>query len=266
MYPLHFLPLFFFLVGNSQTLNSNSSDQFTICKNSHFKCGSIEGITYPFWGENVPSFCGHSTFKIRCIGSFLPLFKIGNYSFQLLHINQANYTLAISLAFFPDSTCYPRENFNDIINSNHLFHFTASDRNLILAYECPVVPSMRNYNFTCQLLSTGGSPNYYADESTWEREKQHLKKCKAFSTIPVYQYSLNDLITGSKTVSETVSQGFQLRYSIHREVCDYCKKTGGICGSDLATNNFLCLQRNSSPNPSASPGTAVGILYVYLFP
>ncbi|KAF2298678.1 hypothetical protein GH714_024782 [Hevea brasiliensis] len=186
--------------------------------------------------------------------------------FLVLKINQENYTMKIVLWDLRQDACpADTENLEDVVLQHPFYSYTSTLTNLTLIYECPKVDLMLSYAFTCDPKATDVY-NYYANEIIWKIQKPILEKyCKAHLTNPVSQADLMELYGGYKTVDETLSEGFDVEYHAHRELCVNCQESDGICGSNSTTHDFLCLHRDQPRNNAPSPGTTPGIVFLQMY-
>ncbi|KAF5934506.1 hypothetical protein HYC85_030677 [Camellia sinensis] len=78
------ITIFFFLVS-SPTSHGAGDEFYPICLEKTYDCGEqIQGIGYPFWGEDRPSLCGVQGFKLTCKGNAkhkVPVFQEALYAF-----------------------------------------------------------------------------------------------------------------------------------------------------------------------------------------
>ncbi|XP_050237438.1 LEAF RUST 10 DISEASE-RESISTANCE LOCUS RECEPTOR-LIKE PROTEIN KINASE-like 2.4 [Mercurialis annua] len=243
--------LIFLLVSISLS-NCNIPDQLTTCvtTTTAYRCGTLRGISYPFWGGKIPEYCGNHMFYLMCIGDIVPVIGINKQLFTLLDIDQDNYTMSISLFGWnpcPDSY----KNYQYYPSDHRNFAYTDTVRNLTLVYGCPMLPFMRKSNFTCGVhTSSPNDYNYYADEVTWEMQKEYFKACKRNVTLPVSKEALMELLKGTINVQEALSHGFKVEFTTNRHACTHCKNSlHGYCGSNVTNHRFICLTLKDHDQP-----------------
>ena len=77
----------FFLLTTLPQSHCQEESKYTVCSRP-FNCGHISNISYPFWGDNRPSYCGASgQFELRCDANRSTLLQIGSQKFKVLNMD-----------------------------------------------------------------------------------------------------------------------------------------------------------------------------------
>lgn len=208
---------------------------------SGYKCGNIQGIGYPFWGDNRPQFCGHEDFELRCESNLYPDININNLSFIVLNINQLSQSMTIARLYLKDDAC--PEKLIKTTSNHSSFYFPVTDESTDLYYWCPFLSDSGQFNFTCDMLPLTGDPAaYYTQESSVQSERLRVMSLLKIA-MPVHKAIVGDLfVWKNATVQEALKKGFDIGYDYsNRNSYTICESSGGICGSDSNTAQFRCL-------------------------
>ncbi|KAM1017627.1 hypothetical protein ACFX2A_048161 [Malus domestica] len=254
----------FLLIASFLSINVELSlcqnQQFTNCS-SNITCGSVGGISYPFWGVNRASYCGQPGFEVQCLNNF-PVFNMKGASYRILQMNTTTNSRTIKVARhdYWGSICNPTF-VNTTLNFS-LFDYVSSYTNMTFYYQCPTaipVPSTQSCN-------TGNTVSlvYYL---TREVGQPSSVSCTHVVIVPVYTTAALAIEAGQITViSEAVDGGFSLQVKIDNDECNKCLDSGGQCGFNTSTNSgFSCICANQTyasicngtSNSSPSGGTSV---------
>ncbi|KAL0015342.1 hypothetical protein SO802_002411 [Lithocarpus litseifolius] len=94
--------IFFILPESIFAVDKN----YTACSQP-FKCGGFHNISYPFWGDPLPSHCGIAEFKFVCQNGF-PVPQILLERFQVLLINHEKHILRLARLDLYNNSCTSR--------------------------------------------------------------------------------------------------------------------------------------------------------------
>ncbi|XP_022739079.1 LEAF RUST 10 DISEASE-RESISTANCE LOCUS RECEPTOR-LIKE PROTEIN KINASE-like 1.2 isoform X1 [Durio zibethinus] len=219
---------------------SDDNEQILEC-NGTFNCGTVHGIGYPFWGSVQPRYCGHEGFELICEENQLPVITINSQRFRVLNLSQPGAMSIAPVEIWQDSC---PEQFHNISLNHSLFDFAATIRNLSIFYGCPLEDEIPSQNrFSC-ITSNGNSLAYYLDESLLRIHRSALTDCNISITVPVNQTEFDELLSGNDNVADAWNKGFDVMY--HKDIipCMACRKSGGVCGSDKTSLEFLCFCRD----------------------
>ncbi|KAH7528716.1 hypothetical protein FEM48_Zijuj05G0101800 [Ziziphus jujuba var. spinosa] len=177
----------------------DNGHQFNECSRL-YECGNLTNISYPFWGDNRPEFCGLPGFKLECKDNQNAFIQINYLDFRVLRINQLNNIMTIARLDLWSIPCSPK-----LINTSlnySLFNYSPTVQNLTLFYETV----------------------YYANDSSpinlWQ---QILKRCRGNITLPIFRTALNSSGNEMDKVQEALNQGFDVEYKSYRKVCGACE-------------------------------------------
>uniref|UniRef100_A0A5B6YRV3 non-specific serine/threonine protein kinase n=1 Tax=Davidia involucrata TaxID=16924 RepID=A0A5B6YRV3_DAVIN len=231
---LLFLITAYAFVGISASPHMNmitDDERFKECSHQ-FECGKIKNITYPFWEKGRNKDCGLSEFELEC-KDHNPVMKIMSEEYRVLSIDEGRSTMSVVRMDFLDEAC--PDKFVNITIDHSLFDYATGYSNLSLFYNCssPISPN----HFTC---TGNGIPGgvYYDINPTWNLQTQ---SCKGHIMVPISRMSLEDLWRGLQTLDEVLRRGFELKYKYDiGQQCSSCLGSGGQCGYNSSSNEFLC--------------------------
>ncbi|KAA3455765.1 putative serine/threonine-protein kinase isoform X4 [Gossypium australe] len=205
-----------------------------------FNCGTIQGIGYPFWSPTLrPSYCGHHWFELICQQNQSPVITINTQRFHVLNITRPP-LMAIAPVDTWEDPC-PRQ-FHNISLNHNLFDFAATIRNLTIFYGCPLeddIPSQHRFNCGTT-TSNGNTYAYYLDESLSRIHRSELTDCDTSIVVPVNQSQFAELWNGTDNIVGAWNKGFEVMYQKDMISCLACRNSGGVCGSDSSSLDFLC--------------------------
>nr|XP_008343000.3 G-type lectin S-receptor-like serine/threonine-protein kinase At1g61550 [Malus domestica] len=233
----------FLLIASFLSINVELSlcqnQQFTNCS-SNITCGSVGGISYPFWGVNRASYCGQPGFEVQCLNNF-PVFNMKGASYRILQMNTTNSrTVKVARNDYWGTIC-PQTFVNTTLNFS-LFDYVSGYRNMTFYYQCfaaITLPSPQSCN-----ISNTVNPVYYVTQPVTVGQAYSVS-CTHEVIVPVYEeaaLAIEAATVRSQTiVTDAVEGGFSLQLEIDNDECDKCLGSGGQCGLDNTTNSgFRC--------------------------
>ncbi|GKV39475.1 hypothetical protein SLEP1_g47233 [Rubroshorea leprosula] len=241
--PLSFITLFILLICTPiACCNDDDDDQLYLTCNSTYNCGILKDISYPFWGNGRSQFCGHQGFELLCEEGQYSTMHIGGQKFQVLNISHSASTIMTiaPIGIWGQDAC--PEKFINVSLSQSLFTFAPSARNLYFFYGCP--PQIDNMLVRTRINSTinGGLQDaYYVDESLLRINLPNLTKCSISISVPVNQMAFEELSSGNEALDIALNEGFDVQYTSVIMNCSACQNSGGRCGSNITSLEFLCL-------------------------
>jgi hypothetical protein len=130
---------------------SQKNDTFSTCNQSYFTCGTDTNVSFPFWGNNRPNFCGKNEFKLTCMNnSQNTSMQIGSQNFNVLNINQNASTMKIVRTNLVNDIC--SSNFTNTSLNGSPFTLLPNVKNLTIFYDCPI-QGCQNREFTLTLFA-----------------------------------------------------------------------------------------------------------------
>ncbi|EEF37523.1 hypothetical protein RCOM_0725170 [Ricinus communis] len=153
--------------------------------------------------------------------------------------------MAIARADYWANAC--TQNFADIILNETLFNYTQHIQNLSLYYNCEIetiskIPPEKR--LPCSSANGESLNAFYAtDELLEEWGLLNRYECLNTVKIPVPVDTLGEIWRGVDALERVLRQGFNVSYRIQQE-CVPCVASGGICGTNTNTFNFICLCRD----------------------
>ncbi|PON38961.1 Wall-associated receptor kinase, C-terminal [Parasponia andersonii] len=212
---------------------SSDTQEFIQCSRP-YKCGTLRNLSFPFWGNDRPEFCGHQSFELDCRYKQYPTSGRDNpCSPKFL-----NTTLDHNLFRYPETSGRSSE--------------TISIQNLTLIYGClrplPEFKSLPN-NFSCEHGGGSGDGDvvYYADDYLMRILRPQLGMCREVVRVPVFKTALENTMGGKVELKEALNRGFEVEYyyySSRLQGCRSCEESGGCCGFNTTTQKFLCFCRD----------------------
>ncbi|XP_059639403.1 LEAF RUST 10 DISEASE-RESISTANCE LOCUS RECEPTOR-LIKE PROTEIN KINASE-like 2.1 isoform X1 [Cornus florida] len=236
-----FLLLFITTFSTSQ---SEDHEMFSECRNQTYNCGqNIKGIGYPYWGDGRPQYCGHPLFQLKCQNNDYPVIDIDDHTFRVLGINSSGYTMTMARLDLWYNHC-PQTLTNITLNTT-FFGYPSTVRNLYLFYNCTsnfTIDFVSRNNFTCDFDGSSESNGFYADESFLriQLNGNDGTSCEDGIEVSVLKTSLDGLWNGSVNLQKALNLGFEVIYNTDDFQCAACETSGGTCGFNLATREFVC--------------------------
>ncbi|XP_044468477.1 LEAF RUST 10 DISEASE-RESISTANCE LOCUS RECEPTOR-LIKE PROTEIN KINASE-like 1.3 isoform X2 [Mangifera indica] len=225
-----------------------------------FRCANLENLEYPFWGVGRREFCGHPVYELNCQGEVAEItIRAKNYGviYRVLEVNNVSWTLTVAIEDYWDNIC-PTSPVTGTIDPR-FFNYTSDTENVTLYYGCPPlgddISVLLPLKFNCSPEETDTN-NYYfiwgddAANSMLTGDviaaiSIYFGGCARNVTIPgrlsVFPF-LN--YTAAANVSEALREGFDLQWDANNSLCDKCKNSGGLCGYDPDTDEFICYCRD----------------------
>ncbi|KAK7271226.1 hypothetical protein RJT34_26948 [Clitoria ternatea] len=236
---LLFLSLFF------PTSLSSDAEGYAAC--APYSCGKFN-ISYPFWSNSQPDYCGHPKFKLDCQQDNVIIVDILSQKFQVIDMNQRSQIMKIARLDLLGGDPCPKEYVN--VNLDIAFFSTTSkDDNYTLLYDCDLNsyaspqanynPAMGGFKFQCPI--EGGDVQYGLLVLSTEVAEFNSLGCKNNISVPVLKGDEKD----SLDVGSVIGEGFEVGWSGVDEVqCQGCIQSGGRCGHNASINAFMCLCAN----------------------
>ncbi|XP_052176864.1 LEAF RUST 10 DISEASE-RESISTANCE LOCUS RECEPTOR-LIKE PROTEIN KINASE-like 1.2 [Diospyros lotus] len=221
----------------------HENQQYSSCRQA-YSCGTRTlDLKYPFWGGDRPEFCGRRGFELKCQQNQNSIIEINNTQFLVLGINAEDHLMNVtSLEMLLNGYCgNDRKRLSNITFSGSEFlRFSRAMTKLSIFYGCTGATTRAfPNNFTCDYK--GSQENgFYVDESFLWNRLQNITNlttisCKTSVDVPVLRSSLENL----SGLQEVLNAGFELAYHGMAN-CSICEESGGLCGSDPTTRNFVC--------------------------
>ncbi|KAI4320324.1 hypothetical protein MLD38_033820 [Melastoma candidum] len=248
---------------------SRADDPNYVQCGSMFRCGNLQGITYPFWGANRPAHCGLPEFQLTCDGSnTTPQITFTNQVYRVLAINNITRVMTVARRAYWFNFC-PR-NLHNSSKALDPFSYTPDTlmNNLTLYYGCPTsqipIPALASNQFTCTINATtllgyfltrdvrdiASSTNLSTTASV-----NYFEACNTSVVIPVNASTIPDIENSPSlsTLTEALRQGFGLQWPADDGSCQRCISSGGHCGRVNDSRTFSCYCPDQ-PHSSICPG------------
>ncbi|GLU10762.1 hypothetical protein SLE2022_275470 [Rubroshorea leprosula] len=214
-----------------------------------FKCGSIENVSYPFWGVNRADYCGQPGFKLDCQDDVPKIMMLQN-TFRVLGINPEQQILKVARDDYWKDIC-PAEFINTTIDSTHFSYVSSGLQNLTIYYDC-YLGSNTYYlppSLNCIINTTTINVLYATITSSYD---PFLGECISNVQIPINETAAQTLYENPMMVNDTLKAGFDLQWKIGGDQCNRCLNSGGVCGYNRTTTQFTCFCQDQ-PWPSTCP-------------
>ncbi|KAB2612461.1 receptor-like protein kinase [Pyrus ussuriensis x Pyrus communis] len=227
-----FLLIASFLSINVELSLCQNDQHFTNCS-SELNCGSVGGISYPFWGVNRASYCGKAGYEVQCQDN-VPVFNMKGVSYRILQMNTTtNWTVKVARNDYWGSICNPTF-VNTTLNFS-LFDYVSTYTNMTLYYQCPTTITLPNVQY-CNTSSV-----FYLTRSMTVGQPSPVT-CINVVIVPVYTTAALAIEAGqTTTITDAIDGGFSLQLQIDNDQCDKCLESGGQCGLNTTTNSgFSC--------------------------
>ena len=230
---------------NLQASLCRQSKEFKICSQT-FNCGNLTGITYPFYGQDRPDYCGHPGFELlECAQSQLPKLMIKSQKFLVIGINSTSSTITIAREDYYQRAGCPSS--SNIANITILYSSCGSI--------CTSAP-LKAMTFPCPVTATQNFEVCYLTEKMMSDHNISESTCSNRLFLPIHR-SDNMAIDNSgqvMQVSFAAWHGFELKWSADNALCGQCLASGGQCGHDWSSNKFFCFCTDESKCPFTGTG------------
>ncbi|GMN56781.1 hypothetical protein TIFTF001_025885 [Ficus carica] len=210
-----------------------------------YERGNIKNLSFPFWGDDRPEFCGHEGFRLRCENREYPVINISGIQYGVLHVSQENYTMTLVRSDLWD-TPSNTNGLNTTLNHTLFVGYPATVENLTLIYGCresdPLGGSFHLLNnFSCSKEPDGNDRiSYFVRESLlWTLNDADVQSgCCGVVQVPVFRTVLDEMDRSAKRgvqeVTDVLREGFDVQY-VDFQLCIACEKARGRCVNDITT-------------------------------
>ncbi|KAF7819903.1 LEAF RUST 10 DISEASE-RESISTANCE LOCUS RECEPTOR-LIKE PROTEIN KINASE-like 1.2 [Senna tora] len=227
----------------------NKDDQFSSC--NPISCGNITNISYPFWTNSQPHYCGHPKFMLDCQqDKNLTIININSGDFRVVGLNLTARILTISRMDLWGTMC--PQDYTNITLDYAFFNYTLTNENTTLLYDCDPDPysnltslnvSSNPVRFNC---SINGIPrdSYFMLSTEWVNVS--VLGCKIGIVVPILEVAFMSYIKEALDPSYVIEQGFEVTWDVDEGNCENCRNSGGRCGynNGSSTEGFICLCPN----------------------
>ncbi|CAL9206689.1 unnamed protein product [Musa hybrid cultivar] len=202
------------------------------------RCGDAVDISDPFWVSGGDAFCGDPAFEVECTGG-LPILanSLGGGSYFIKQIFHRNKSLLVANTQFARGDCpIPHDDSQLGLHDHVDHHFTISTANkvLFLFRNCSEIPPEDHERIRCanDTLAELGESYDYSKPPNWSSE------CEVVNA-PVFPYGAEEE-SGRTNYEDLLKNGFLVEWWSNPEDCEECRESGGKCGSDHETGDFVC--------------------------
>ncbi|XP_050236412.1 LEAF RUST 10 DISEASE-RESISTANCE LOCUS RECEPTOR-LIKE PROTEIN KINASE-like 2.1 [Mercurialis annua] len=222
-----------------------------------FSCGNTTNFSYPFWGHAQPEYCGLPGFRIDCNKGSATL-EIMSLKYNIIEIDPDRQILRIARLDLTDNICPTGQPLNTTLDVT-LFRYTSNDENATLLYNCDFSSESQLRNeFDCSINNVRRK-GYL----TWPSisTSEFAIGCNVSVSVPVLERAVEGFLQQKMTVSQVLSEGFEIWWISDQVKCRECLMSDGRCGNNLTTNGFSCLcrdrpyDRTCLMDPAAKPST-----------
>ncbi|KAL9231314.1 hypothetical protein vseg_006555 [Gypsophila vaccaria] len=243
---IHTIIILILALTSFPTTLCQQNQKFNTCSQT-FNCGNITGLSYPFYGQDRPQYCGHPKFELLgCNQSAQPVqMMILSQKFYVVGINITSSIMNVSREDYYKGTGCPSTLANITIDFS-IFQYTSADTNISLFSDC----ASKCRTYPCPLGGGKVNPICFMTEKMIIQNNISDITCPKYLFLPVHT-SDNMAMDAEQGFLPTASQnGFELKWSADNVLCEKCFYSGGQCGHDTKLNKFVCL----CPNDSTCPG------------
>ncbi|GLT48879.1 hypothetical protein SLA2020_224700 [Shorea laevis] len=221
------------------SLDAEDDAGFAACSRP-FSCGIFKNLSFPFWSDTRPQYCGHEGYKLKCNGDGShPVIVINEREFRILRINQSAQPQMMTLSRMDSGKhcCATALNY-------YLFRPAKTVVNVTLLRNCPESDFSwerieASHKIQCTVDSEPTCLLFLRDNET------HLLDCRDKVEVPVLEEALNQLISGTISLSKALMTEFDVQYLAYDEYCLKCQGSGGRCGSgQTSLLSFACYCRD----------------------
>ncbi|URE24107.1 Lipid phosphate phosphatase [Musa troglodytarum] len=201
-------------------------------------CGDAANIRDPFWFSGGNAFFGDPAYEVECRGGLRILTNsLGGGSYFIKHIFYDNKSFVVANTQFARGDCpVPRDDSQFGLHDHFDHHFTISTANkvLFLFRNCSEIPPGHHEGIQCASDTFAD----LAESYDYSKPPNWSSKCEVVSA-PVLPYGAEEE-SGRTNYEELLKNGFLVEWWSNPEGCEECKESGGKCGSDHQTGDFVC--------------------------
>ncbi|XP_017974874.1 PREDICTED: LEAF RUST 10 DISEASE-RESISTANCE LOCUS RECEPTOR-LIKE PROTEIN KINASE-like 1.4 isoform X2 [Theobroma cacao] len=251
---LQFMFSFFIIISLILLIAPKSSfandGNYSSCS-TRFRCGNID-TGYPFWGLERPEDCGYPGFWLNCSGN-VPEITIMSVTYQVLNIESRTRNLRLARTDYSEDVCV--QHLRNTTLTTGVFAYNSNTQNMTLYYGCrPLtigqsLPRGLSSQFECEINGTE-NVGYYVTRNITESSfgelanliSTSLGSCNDSVTVPVLKSEV-EVVENSRTTEsliEALKVGFELQWFANDSSCDSCISSGGQCGYNQDSREFLC--------------------------
>ncbi|KAK6279793.1 hypothetical protein POUND7_020060 [Theobroma cacao] len=218
---------------------------------TRFRCGNID-TGYPFWGLERPEDCGYPGFWLNCSDD-VPEITIMSVTYQVLDIESGTRNLRLARTDYSEDVCV--QYLRNTTLTTGVFEYNSNTQNMTLYYGCrplaniPTLPKGLSSQFQCEINETG-NVGYYVTRNITESSfgelanliSTSLGSCNDSVTVPVLKSEV-EVVEDNRTTESLIKAlkvGFELRWFANDSFCDSCIGSGGQCGYNQDSREFLC--------------------------
>jgi hypothetical protein len=232
---------FFFLITTCHSQppqQPQSVYNYSSCRdiNNSYNCGNISNISYPFWGQNRPFYCGAGhPFYLNCHNNNITTILLSSQNFTVLEINTKKYIIKLKRTDIDQNLCSPKFNDSDLFPP--LFQYPPSVKNITIYYNCTSTAQNLHINSLCGSQNLAFCHVGSDDENKSMLESYELRNCKRHIQVQVgadfpiendyYGYIERDVLESG------LDKGFEVNYSVKEE----CLRCLGSDEGDCKWNN-----------------------------
>ncbi|GKV23588.1 hypothetical protein SLEP1_g33297 [Rubroshorea leprosula] len=237
--PLYFITALFLIIPS---LCAGDDPFFTDCSRP-FNCGILKNLSFPFWGDTRPQYCGQQRYLLICngMGSYPGIF-INWREFILLGIDQLARPQMMTLSrTLPCPTTLDYGLFSPAKTVVNMTLFSScSESNLSRVR----IETSRRIN--CTTDGESGASKF----SLFLRDNEtNLVSCQEKVEVPVPKEALAEFTSGTLNLSGTLMRQFNVQDLKDNDFCERCLRSGGRCGSNrISPESFACYCRDRPYN------------------
>ncbi|KAI4350941.1 hypothetical protein L6164_005343 [Bauhinia variegata] len=216
--------------------------------NTTYNCGSLINISYPFWGENRPRYCGSSDMlELSCDQNHSTTIQVGSETFTVMWIDQSTHTMRMVRRNLVPSSC--PSNFTITLNPALFFHRPQTVENMTLFYSCDpqfsnsLPTEIKSNNFTCLNESGREEQGFYVHENELQKYGEGLTECDVKVQVPVSRNVALGNEGGNEALNTALAHELDMQYTLELG-CPGCYGSGGMCGRKSNSSQFSCYCRD----------------------
>lgn len=237
-----FCNLFFIAFHLPLCFSEDALNLLKACEVS-YNCGTLINISYPFWGNQRPDFCGPRKFELKCNNNRTTTIRINSLEFYVLSINQTDQLMTIARSDLFDNLC-PRNQIGTakLYVDDNAFWYTDKNRNISIWYDCPPQEGIpADFRFGCGSEKENSGRANYALEPEAMYLSRNIRGCRVKINATAVIKGWDDGGKNRTAVLETaLRRGFEVEYFADAWTCRSCKESGGACGGN-ATQDYYCI-------------------------
>ncbi|XP_040370150.1 LEAF RUST 10 DISEASE-RESISTANCE LOCUS RECEPTOR-LIKE PROTEIN KINASE-like 2.7 isoform X2 [Rosa chinensis] len=255
--PFFFITYFFSIINLPFSLRADDTVEYANCSQP-ITCGSVKSnISYPFWGANRAEYCGKSGYEVTCQAD-APMITMRNITFRILDMSSTTTpTVKVARQDYWGTICPPTYVPTNLIFS--LFNYSSGLLNVSFWYGCNtnVTAVAGNSHFCNSSVTATYLTQTQTRASNASVDPVTTGACQYKVMVPVFESASEALDNNATDIQTAIDGGFELDVlDDDTGLCEICVASGGVCGQDSTSAQFICFCQDSSSTATCSENSS----------